>query len=445
MENTTNLKLPLLVPNQSGKEITHNEALVIIDNILQNGVIDKDLGTPPSEPNANDMYIVGKNAAGNWAGKEKQIAFYDNGWRFIEPREGFIFWVNDEDKLYTYNGSKWIEIIANSGASGDGSGNTGSTNNIEESNDLSDVEITSASQYDILQHDGTNFINTKSLQQLSMLGINTDADANNKLSVKSDYVLFDNIGESSKIKANKATAADTASHLFQNNYEGRAEFGLIGDDNFTLKVSSDGETWKNAFVVDKATGNIDFKGEITKNGNSLQSGTSSGGGILTLNKTVVVENETAEIEFINLDINKKHLFEFCNIYPNTTNADIFCKLSSDGTYIASYRYSSVYANVNNAGAYFGNANVSQIPLNASSVGGYYITHGISGKIDFYNYAITGIQYINFESATSVGGTNTFTYFGKSDCNLSGNHFDKIKFYLSNGTFKSGIIKHYILD
>ena len=43
MENTTNLKLPLLIPNQSGKEITHNEALIIIDNILQNGIIDKDL------------------------------------------------------------------------------------------------------------------------------------------------------------------------------------------------------------------------------------------------------------------------------------------------------------------------------------------------------------------------------------------------------------------
>lgn len=42
MENTTNLKLPLLVSNQSQKEITHNEALTIIDNILQNGIIDKD-------------------------------------------------------------------------------------------------------------------------------------------------------------------------------------------------------------------------------------------------------------------------------------------------------------------------------------------------------------------------------------------------------------------
>lgn len=438
MENTTNLKLPLLIPNQSGKEITHNEALVIIDNILQNGVIDKDLTTPPENPNSNDIYIVSKNATGDWADKDKQIAFYDNGWRFVEPREGFIFWVNDEDKLYTYNGSKWVEAIASSG-----SGNTGGTSDVQELNDLSDVEITSAGKYDILQHDGTDFVNTKSIQQLTMLGINATADSDNKLSVKSDYVLFDKSTDNSRVKVNKATSTDTASHLFQTNYGGRAEFGLIGDDDFTLKVSNDGETWNNAFVVDRATGNIDFKGTITNNGNSLQSGNS--GSIIALNQTVTIENNTTEIEFTNLDINKKHIFEFYNIYPNATNADIFCQLSSNETYISSYRYSSMYANVNNAGAYFGNANVSQIPLNASSVGGYYITQGISGKIDFYNFAITGIQYINFESATNIGGVNIFTYFGKSDCNLNGNKFDKIKFYLSNGTFKSGIIKHFILD
>lgn len=270
MENTTNLKLPLLIPNQSGKEITHNEALVIIDNILQNGVIDKDLTTPPENPNSNDIYIVGKNATGDWADKDKQIAFYDNGWRFVEPREGFIFWVNDEDKLYTYNGSKWVEAVASSG-----SGNTGGTSDVQELNDLLDVEITSAGKYDILQHDGTDFVNTKSLQQLTMLGINATADSDNKLSVKSDYVLFDKSTDNSRVKVNKATSTDTASHLFQTNYGGRAEFGLIGNDDFTLKVSSDGETWNNAFVVDGTTGNVDFKGTITNNGSSIGGGSSS--------------------------------------------------------------------------------------------------------------------------------------------------------------------------
>ena len=221
LEKTTNLQLPLLVQNQAGKEITHNEALIVLDNIVQNGIIDKDLTVPPTEPNTNDLYIVGKNATGLWEDKDNQLAFYDNGWRFIEPRKGFIFWVNDEDKLYYFNSTNW-------------------------------QEITSSSSEKITE-----------LQNLSLLGINTTADENNKLSIKSNYVLFDNITDHSRIKVNKATTNDIASHLFQTNYSGRAEFGLIGDNNFTLKVSNDGENWNSAFVVDKATGNIDFKQNLT--------------------------------------------------------------------------------------------------------------------------------------------------------------------------------------
>lgn len=326
MENTTNLKLPLLIPNQSGKEITHNEALVIIDNILQNGVIDKDLTTPPENPNSNDIYIVGKNATGDWADKDKQIAFYDNGWRFVEPREGFIFWVNDEDKLYTYNGSKWVEAVASSG-----SGNTGGTSDVQELNDLLDVEITSAGKYDILQHDGTDFVNTKSLQQLTMLGINATADSNNKLSVKSDYVLFDKNTDNSRVKVNKATSTDTASHLFQTNYGGRAEFGLISNDDFTLKVSSDGETWNNAFVVDKATGNVDFKGEITKNGNNISSTSDNWiNSYLVLSTATAIGTYSIDLSsYLPNDNNNYEIYISWRGYTSTANYPAKVSISSD--------------------------------------------------------------------------------------------------------------------
>ena len=256
MENTTNLKIPLLIPNQSGKEVTHNEALIIIDNILQNGVVDKDLTTPPQTPNTNDIYIVGASATDAWSGKDKQIAFYDNGWRFIQAREGFTFWVNDENKLYSFDGSNWIETLSTLLPS-------------QNLNGLSDVSVSSASQYDVLQHNGTKFVNTKEVQNLSLVGVNTTANSTNKLSVKSDSVLFDSATDDSRVKVNKAKSSNTASHLFQSNYSGRAEFGLIGNDDFTLKVSSDGTNWNNSFVVDKTTGNIDFKANITHNGVSV--------------------------------------------------------------------------------------------------------------------------------------------------------------------------------
>jgi hypothetical protein len=54
------------------------------------------------------LYIVGSSPTGTWSGKAKQIAYYDQIWRFIAPHEGVTLWVNDEDVLYNYNGTNWI-------------------------------------------------------------------------------------------------------------------------------------------------------------------------------------------------------------------------------------------------------------------------------------------------------------------------------------------------
>ena len=50
-------------------------------------------------------------------------------------------------------------------------------------------------------------------------------------------------------------AADTASLLFQTGFSGRAEIGLTGTDELTLKASPDGSSWNDVMTVspDKAT------------------------------------------------------------------------------------------------------------------------------------------------------------------------------------------------
>ncbi len=267
MEETTNLKLPLLVPNQSQKEITHNEALIIIDNLMNNGVKDKDLTTPPENPSQNDLYIVGVGATGEWVGKDNQLAFYDNGWRFCQARQGTKYWVIDENCIYVFNMTSWSKFSGGEGGGSSGSGEGGATSLSQ----LDDVSLNSISQDDILKFSNGVFTNSKELNNLTGLGINCECDNDNKLAIKSNYVLFDNNGGDSKIKANKSTTTQTASHLFQDNYSGRAEFGLIGNDDFSLKVSSDGSEWKEAFVVDKATGNIDFKQNLTLNNKNVSS------------------------------------------------------------------------------------------------------------------------------------------------------------------------------
>lgn len=429
MENTTNLKLPLLVSNQSQKEITHNEALIIIDNILQNGIVDKDLTAPPANPNTNDLYIVGANATGFWEGKDKQLAFYDNGWRFIEAKEGFTFWINDEDSLYTYNGSIWKKTLEATGAS------------VGSLDDLSDVSITSAIQYDLLQHNGTNFVNTKEIQNLSLLGVNATADSINKLTIKSDAILFDTATANSQVKVNKASTTDTASHLFQTNYSGRAEFGLVGSDDFTLKVSNNGENWNEAFVVDKSTGNIDFKGNITKN-NIAIGGSSS---MESLQETNIT-NGDAFITFTGLNDGYKHKFDFFDLLSNTSAASLLAVfINNEGEIITSNAY--IYYNTCKI-SYETNQNTQRVQSSTSMAslkisGSLYDSDMLSsayptyGSMTFYNRSING-QLIKEEASLFI---TDFTSAIKGSQSLSSS-ITGIKFYLSSGTFKDGKFKHY---
>jgi len=99
---------------------------------------------------------------------------------------------------------------------------------------------------------------TAARPKLTGLGIGTDSDAANALAVASAAILFSHAGAGMQAKANKAAASDTASLLFQTAFSGRAEFGTLGSDNVSLKVSPDGSAWFNAFSVDRATGQVSF-------------------------------------------------------------------------------------------------------------------------------------------------------------------------------------------
>ncbi len=57
-----------------------------------------------------------------------------------------------------------------------------------------------------------------------------------------------------RYKLSKESSAKTLSFLFQNNYSGRAEFGLVGDDDFRVKVSPDGSSWYDGLAIARSTG-----------------------------------------------------------------------------------------------------------------------------------------------------------------------------------------------
>lgn len=105
MNNTPNLGLPYLSESQYQKEVKHNEALNIIDVLVQGRVKDKDIGDPPAAVEGDRYIVASGSALGAWAGKENNIAYYIGGaWKFIVPKLGFLFYVEDEDKYYSYKG-----------------------------------------------------------------------------------------------------------------------------------------------------------------------------------------------------------------------------------------------------------------------------------------------------------------------------------------------------
>jgi hypothetical protein len=208
-DESPNLHLPYILPSQAQKHVTHNEAIRMLDGVVQLSVRDRDLGSPPGSPVDGDRYIVAAPASAGWSGHGGHIAMWQDGaWAFALPLAGWLAWIEDETLLVVFDGADWTEAAV------------------------------------------------ASVNPVEMVGINTTADATNRLSLKSDASLFDNEGDDHRLKINKASAGHTASLLFQTGYSGRAELGTAGDDHFRIKVSSDGSTWRTAVSVDPATGNV---------------------------------------------------------------------------------------------------------------------------------------------------------------------------------------------
>ncbi|WP_135506644.1 hypothetical protein [Roseovarius aestuariivivens] len=92
------------------------------------------------------------------------------------------------------------------------------------------------------------------LDNLDGVGIGAASDAVNRLAVASDASLFSHAGSGHQIKINKAASGDTAALLYQSGWSGRAEMGLNGSDQWSIKVSPDGAAWTTALALDPDTG-----------------------------------------------------------------------------------------------------------------------------------------------------------------------------------------------
>jgi hypothetical protein len=88
-ETTDRYSLPLLVPGQGQKDLTHNEALLCLDALLHPLVESIGEVTPPDAPQPGQCWIIGSGATGIWAGRDGALAFWTGGgWRFQPVVDG---------------------------------------------------------------------------------------------------------------------------------------------------------------------------------------------------------------------------------------------------------------------------------------------------------------------------------------------------------------------
>ena len=110
-DTSTHLGLPYLLAAQAQKHVTHNEALRLLDAMVQLSVLDRTRTTPPVSPADGDRHLVASGATGLWAGWDLNIAFWvDGAWMRLVPRPGWLVWIAAEQVFLVWNGSAWDPV-----------------------------------------------------------------------------------------------------------------------------------------------------------------------------------------------------------------------------------------------------------------------------------------------------------------------------------------------
>ena len=204
------LSLPLILPAQAQKHVTHNEALARLDVLVQLVVEGFDATTAPVAPVEGAVWALGAAPLGVWAGQPQKLATWRAGaWQFVTPAPGWRAFGKAGGGFRVFNAGAWVDLVA-----------------------------------------------AAPLQNLPGLGIGTVWNTTNRLAVASPATLLTHAGAGHQVKFNKAAVADTASLLFQSGWSGRAEIGLAGSDALAIKVSADGSGFATALLADGASGRV---------------------------------------------------------------------------------------------------------------------------------------------------------------------------------------------
>ncbi|MFN3955449.1 MAG: DUF2793 domain-containing protein [Pararhodobacter sp.] len=211
LELSPRLGMPYIQSSQAQKHVTHNEALQLLDVLVQLVVESVDATAPVAQPQEGQVWGLGASPTGAWEGQANRLAAWVNdAWLFFVPQPGWRAWVADQQEYLLWQGTGWVKVL------------------------------------------------DMALDNLPGLGIQTSHDSINRLSLASEASLFSHAGAGHRLKINKAATSEHASVLFQTDFAGRAEIGTMGSEAFAVKVSPDGANWNTALSVSPASAMVDI-------------------------------------------------------------------------------------------------------------------------------------------------------------------------------------------
>ncbi len=218
-DHSARLALPYLAAGQMQKHVTLNEALTRLDALVQTVVVSRTTMAQPGAPGDGALWILPSGATGaDWSTRPEGalLRAEGGGWTVLPAGDGLIALVADAGEVVVRHGGSWVPLGARLGVA----------------------------------------------QALTRLGLGTTADAANPFAARLNTALWTALEAWAggtgdlRLTLNKEAAGDVLSLLFQSGWGGRAELGLAGDDDLRLKVSADGSSWHDAFVVDRTTGRM---------------------------------------------------------------------------------------------------------------------------------------------------------------------------------------------
>lgn len=222
-DSTARLNLPYLVEGQAMKHLTINEALAALDGLVCAAVTSRTTAAQPDAPEVGAAYVLPAGRSGaEWdlhpAGA--LLRFDEAGWTALATPLGMVAWDTDAEQLIVRATAGWEPLSAT----------------------------------------------LRALDDLQRVGVGTRADADNPFSARLNKALFTARPEEEggdgdlRLALNKAHSSDVQSLLFQSGWTTRAELGLIGDDDLSLKVHAGGSP-RPVLRVETATGRFSLGDE----------------------------------------------------------------------------------------------------------------------------------------------------------------------------------------